>query len=119
MIEFERVLGAFSRLAELDEYQARQEEPLVQLAIGEVSVMLRPGACTPETHDRICHACAALAYHKYAVVQATREQGFSAGDIRVTPMSADQLAVARQLREDALGSIADLVDAGCFAFLQV
>ena len=119
MIEYEKVLGAFSRLAELGETEARRQEPLVQLAIAEVAVMLRPEACTPENHDRICHACAAFAYDKYSVVQATREQEFSAGDIRITPMSADRVMIARQLRDDALGSIADLVETNRFAFLQV
>lgn len=119
MIEFEKVLGAFSCLAELDETQARAQSPLVELAMAEVSVMLRKDACTVENHDRICHACAAFAYYKYAIVSATRSTGFVAGDLHVSLPDADCVMLAKQLRDDAIGSIADLVDGVDFAFLQV
>ncbi len=119
MIEFEKVLGAFSRLAELTESEARRESALVTLAIGEVGVMLRPGACTPDNHDRICHACAAFAYHKHALLTAMKSVDFTAGDVRMSAPDAALLGLARQLREDAVGSIADLLDTGGFAFMQV
>ncbi len=119
MIEFERVLGAFSHLAELDEESARAQSPLVALAIAEVSVMLKSGTCTGENHERIYHACAAFAYYKYAIVCATRATGFTAGDMRISLPDADTVMLAKQLRDDALGSIADLVDGGDFAFMQV
>ena len=119
MIEFERVLGAFSHLAELDEEAARAQSPLVTLAIAEVSVMLKKSACTAENHERIYHACAAFAYYKYAIVCATRSTGFSAGDMRISLPDANTVMLAKQLRDDALGAIADLVDGGEFAFVQV
>ena len=119
MIEFEKVLGAFSHLADLTEAQAREESALLSLALGEVAVMLRPGACTPESHDRICHACAAFAYYKHALVAAMKAVDFKAGDIAMSPPGAALLTLARQLRDDAVGSIADLVDADGFAFVQV
>ncbi len=119
MIEFEKVLGAFSLLAELGEEDARVQSPLVALAIAEVSVMLKKDACTADNHDRIYHACAAFAYYKYAIVTATRSTGFSAGEMRVSLPDADTVMLARQLRDDALGSIADLVEGGDFAFMQV
>lgn len=119
MIETEKVLGAFALLADLDASEARSAQPLVEMSVAEVTLMLRSGACTDETHDRIAHACAAVAYYKYAVVCALREGSVTVGDVKLTPAAAGTLTVAKQLRDDALGSIADLIDNDGFVFEQV
>ncbi len=119
MIEFEKVLGAFSLLADIDEDTARKSEPLVKLAIAELNVRLKSDACTNKNHDRICHACAALAYYKYTIVTAANERDFTIGDVKISPHSAADLALAKQLRDDAIGSIADLLEPSGFAFVQV
>lgn len=118
MIEFEKVLGAFSLLAELDEDAARAASPVVELAIAELASMLLPNACTADTHDRICHAAAALAYYKYVLLEATRG-GFSAGDIKFNAASAVELSMAKAIRDDAFGAVYDLIDSRTFAFVQV
>ncbi len=119
MIQFEKVLGAFSLLADIDATTARQNSIVVELAISEVNLMLKSGACNVDTHDRLCHACAAVAYYKYAVLLATRESGFTVGDIKMSALSVNNVTVAKQLRDDAIGSIADLIDCDSFAFVQV
>lgn len=119
MIEFENVLCAFCLLTDLSEEEGREQGVLIDLAISEVTMMLRPGAYTPANHDRLCHACAAFAYYKYVLVTATKALDFTAGDIKMSPPSAALLTLARQLRDDAVGSIADLVDVDGFAFVQV
>lgn len=119
MIEFEKVLGAFSLLADIDEATARKNEPLVKLAIAEISVRLKESACVAKNHDRICHACAAAAYYKYTVVAASNENDFTVGDIKFSAKAASNLVLAKQLRDDAIGSIADLLEPTDFAFVQV
>ncbi len=119
MIEFEKVLGAFSLLADIDEATARKNEPLVKLAIMEISVRLKDSACDIKNHDRICHACAAAAYYKYTVVTSANEHDFTVGDIKFSAKAAANLTLAKQLRDDAVGSIADLLEPSDFAFVQV
>ncbi len=119
MIEFEKVLGAFSLLAELDEEAARAASTVVELAIAELSSLLKTGAFTAENHDRICHAAAALAYYKYVLLSAARQSGFSVGDMKLSAPSAATLSIAKALRDDAFGAVYDLIDSCSFAFRQV
>lgn len=119
MIEFEKVLGAFSLLAELDEEAARAASTVVELAVAELSSMLAKETCTESEHDRICHAAAALAYYKYVLLESTRLGGISVGDVKVNAPSAATLAIAKALKDDALGAVYDLIDSSTFAFRQV
>lgn len=119
MIEFEKVLGAFSMLAELDEDEARDNSAIVELAIAEVTAMLSEGTNTFENHDRICHAAAALSYYKFALITASRESGFSVGDVSFSAPSVASVAQAKALRDDALGAISDIIDSRTFAFVGV
>ncbi len=119
MIEFEKVLGAFSLLAELDEEAARAASTVVELSIAEICAMLAPNAVNELTHDRICHAAAALAYYKYVLLEATRSIGFSVGDVKMNAPNAATLGMAKALRDDAFSAICDLTDSCTFAFRQV
>ncbi len=119
MIEFEKVLGAFSLLAELEEEAARAASTVVELAIAELAAMLTEGSFTERNFDRIHHAAAALAYHKYVLLEATRSNGFSVGDVRINTSSAATLQMAKAIREDALDAVSDLMDSRTFAFRQV
>lgn len=119
MLEFEKVLGAFSLLAELNENEARAASTVVELAIAELNSLLKPNACNEATHDRICHAAAALAYYKYVLLESTRSMGFSVGDVKMSTPTAATLAMAKAIRDDALGAVYDLMDSRTFAFVQV
>ncbi len=119
MIEFEKVLCAFSLLAELSEEAARAASTVVELAIAELNCMLIDGACTEENHDRICHAAAAVAYYKYVLLEATKSDGVSVGDVRFTAPNAATLSIAKALRDDALGAVYDLIDYDDFSFRLV
>ncbi len=119
MIEFEKVLGAFSLLAELDEEAARAASTVVELAIAELSSLLIDGACNSSNHDRLCHAAAALAYYKYVLLESTRLNGIAVGDVRFNSPSAAALSMAKALRDDAFGAVYDLIDSRTFAFRLV
>ena len=119
MIELESVLGAFALLADLSAEEANNLSIYASMAIGEVCLMLREGVITPANEERLCHACAAGAYYKYALVSATKALHFKAGDITMSAPDAKLMALARRVYDDALGGIADLIDSDGFAFQQV
>ena len=103
VIEYERVLGAFSLLADISEDEARNNEPLVRLSIAQIESYLGQTELTNEQLDKVHHAAAACAYYQYIVVLSTREGvDVTFGDAKVT---AKDVSIAKIIKDDAIDVI--------------
>ncbi len=70
---------------------------------------------------RLILPAAAMAYTQYCLAAATGDDtaSFSAGDIRVTREVGGALAAARQLEQNALNEVADLLKDDSFCFQAI
>ncbi|MEE1186745.1 MAG: hypothetical protein UHN02_05140 [Acutalibacteraceae bacterium] len=107
MIEYERVLGAFSMLADISESTARGNEPIVRLAIAQIESYIGQAELTNEQLDKVHHAAAACAYYKYVVILSTREGiDVTFGDAKIT---ASDVSIAKSLKDDAIDMVKQFV----------
>ena len=89
--------------------------PLCKAVAAEFSSKLRPGLDKDQT-DRVTMAAAAYAYYKYTLMM------LSAGPQKigdVTLSRSDSVASAKEMAEEFLKGVADLVEIGPVAFLSV
>ncbi|EEG31129.1 hypothetical protein CLOSTMETH_01229 [[Clostridium] methylpentosum DSM 5476] len=119
-MESNRITRLFARFARLEEGEAMEYRPLVDLAVAEIRECLREGVEESETLELVC---AAQAYYRYALVRsASSPQGsFSANGVTVSRSGAqDEIDRARRMRDEFWAAASHLLcDRGAFTFCRM
>ena len=119
-MDVQLVLDVFRSLADMTEPQAKSWLPMCHWAVASVFGRLRSDADAAAHATELAHAAGTLAYYRYvlrmAAVQGSAD--FSVGDVTIKERTADLLAAAKQLYEEAMASVAHLMDDD-FAFMEV
>lgn len=120
MIEKDKVKNYLSELAGLDADEIENTDGICAATVIELEAMLRDDIDYPMNSERICYAAAAMAFYKYcAVMTASDSGGFKAGSLTVSEKSADNVSLAKSIRDDGLDMISDLLKNRSFAFVTV
>ena len=120
-MEVQQVMDRFALIAGLTSEEAAAWLPICRQATAEVEEMLRAPECAALLGDRLCTACAALTYYRYALCRACGEgvSSFQAGDVRITADQRNSVAIAQQLWREAKASLAGFVKQEDFWFKGV
>lgn len=100
------VFKTFCTYAKLSETDAMQYDQLVDLAIAEVTAMLRYDVEVDKYQTLLHYLCGVTVYYKYALVNRLHQSGaeIKMGDVSVKPAASDSLEPARALLADAMAA---------------
>ena len=111
MSEVDAVLTAFLSLAGLDEGEKERWQGLCASAWNDLLAHLREGISPSQQGERLTQGAAAIAYYKYALLEAAVGcHSLKAGELSVSCDGDGLLRAAGAIRDDAILSLADLAD---------
>ena len=114
------VLALLRQLLPLSEEEAADALPLCLTALEQVRARLRDGISMED--GRIARAAAGIAFYTLAVRRVSVDDGvtsFKAGDVSIGRSSAQALAFARSVRDEALADASPVLRDEGFVFRQV
>lgn len=111
MPEVDAVLTAFLSLSGLGEGEREQWRSLCAAALHDLTSRLREGIDPSQQGERLTQGAAALAYYKYALLEAAVGcHSLKAGELSLSCDGNGLVKAAAAIRDDALLSLIDLVD---------
>lgn len=120
-MELTRICDVLSMMADIELGRAYDFAPVARLAMEEVRGALREGVDENAHRERLIYVAAAVAYYRYAVLEAARERAATVktGTVSVSTSPADRIAAAKAVRDEFWGMAADLLTDRNFVFGQV
>lgn len=114
------VYETFLLYSEVSQQEGEKWLPLCHWAVASLYGRLRLDADVVENRYLLCFVAGVMAYYKYVLRNAAKEGSavFAAGDVKVTEHTEEKVKAAKQLYEDAMESIAHLLE-DKFAFVGV
>lgn len=116
-MKFEDVMERFRLMADLEDIEAAKYQPLCEDAIAEISRRV----IRNDTQSRpfLCAAAAALMFYRWALLSASADSGsFAVGDVKITKSGAN-VAVAKQMWEEAAAAAAPFLADKDFLFERI
>ncbi len=107
-------------LSNLQTSDMAQFQTIIDLSIAEVTLMLKDTADQSQHANKLEALCGIIAFYKYTLLQVCNQPDqIRALDITVVNSSKDNLNFAKQLKEDAMLSVRDLLVDNHFYFGSV
>lgn len=114
------VLGALREIVVLEDGAAAEALPLCRSALQTLVARLKDGADPAD--NRLIRAAAGLAYYKWTLRSASRDDGithFKAGDVTVSRSSGCTIEHAERVRDESLIDALPLLRDEAFVFRSV
>lgn len=116
----DEILTRFALLAQLSEAEAAPFLPLCGEAAASIRRQLKSGINETTYDSELTAAAAALAFYRYALLQAANDTGdFKAGDVSISRRGPEKVQFAEAVYKEAKAEVAGLLLDADFVFERV